>query len=63
MNIFLAIAKHSVKLANNVVESGALTSLVQCLEEFDPGVKESAAWALGYIAKHNEGIFCNIIKK
>ena len=27
--------------------------LVQCLEEFDPGVKESAAWALGYIAGHN----------
>jgi len=23
------------------------------LEEFDPGVKEAAAWALGYIAKHN----------
>jgi hypothetical protein len=30
-----------------VVDSGALDSLVQCLEEFDPGVKESAAWALG----------------
>ena len=27
-----------------------------CLEEFDPGVKESAAWALGYIARHNTGI-------
>ena len=26
-----------------------------CLEEFDPGVKESAAWALGYIARHNAG--------
>ena len=24
-----------------------------CLEEFDPGVKEAAAWALGYIARHN----------
>eukprot|EP00965_Chrysotila_dentata_P236340 6201265-Pleurochrysis_carterae.AAC.4 len=36
-----------------VVDSGALDSLVGCLEEFDPGVKESAAWALGYIARHN----------
>lgn len=26
---------------------------VACLEEFDPGVKEAAAWALGYIARHN----------
>jgi len=23
------------------------------LEEFDPGVKENAAWALSYIARHN----------
>lgn len=30
-----------------------------CLEEFDPGVKESAAWALGYIARHNAGKFIN----
>jgi hypothetical protein len=26
--------------------------LVVCLEEFDPTVKEAAAWALSYIAKH-----------
>lgn len=25
------------------------------MEEFDPTVKESAAWALGYIARHNGG--------
>jgi HEAT repeat protein len=30
-----------------------LAALVGCLEEFDPGVKEAAAWALGYIARHN----------
>ena len=29
--------------------------MVICLEEFDPGVKEAAAWALGYIARHNGG--------
>ena len=38
-----------------VVDSGALDALVICLEEFDPGVKESSAWALGYIARHNAG--------
>ena len=39
----------------SVVDCGALDALVICLEEFDPGVKESAAWALGYIARHNGG--------
>jgi 3-methyladenine DNA glycosylase AlkD len=29
-----------------------LDALVVCLEEFDPSVKESAAWALMQIAKH-----------
>ncbi len=37
------------------MNSGALNALISCLEEFDPGVKESAAWALGYIARHNGG--------
>lgn len=36
-----------------MVESGALDALVTCMEEFDPQVKESAAWALGYIARHS----------
>jgi hypothetical protein len=36
-----------------VIDSGALDSLVTCLEEFDPGVKEAATWCLGYIAGHN----------
>jgi len=40
-----------------VVDCGALDALVICLEEFDPGVKESAAWALGYIARHNTGVY------
>jgi hypothetical protein len=35
--------------------------LVPCLEEFDPTVKESAAWAIGYIAQHTPGIlFLNL---
>lgn len=47
------MAKHSPQLAQSVVDCGALDALVICLEEFDPGVKEAAAWALGYIARHN----------
>ena len=38
------------------MDCGALDALVICLEEFDPGVKEAAAWALGYIARHNSGV-------
>ena len=52
-----AVAKHSPELAQSVVDCGALEALVICLEEFDPGVKEAAAWALGYVARHNGGNF------
>jgi hypothetical protein len=45
--------RHSPQLAQAVIDSGALDSLVTCLEEFDPGVKEAATWCLGYIAGHN----------
>lgn len=38
------------------MDCGALDALVICLEEFDPGVKEAAAWALGYIARQNAGL-------
>ena len=41
----------------SVVDSGALEGLVICLEEFDPGVKEASAWAMGYIARHNGGAY------
>ena len=53
--VLRAVAKHSPQLAQSVVDCGALDALVICLEEFDPGVKEAAAWALGYIARHNAG--------
>jgi hypothetical protein len=42
-------------LAQAVVDSNALQTLVPCLEEFDPTVKEAAAWAIGYIAQHTAG--------
>lgn len=54
--VLRSIAKHSPQLAQSVVDSGALRALVQCLEEFDPGVKEATAWALGYIARHSSGM-------
>ena len=55
------MAKHSPELAQSVVDCGALEALVSCLEEFDPGVKEAAAWALGYIARHNEQLAQSVV--
>lgn len=46
--VLRSVAKHSPQLAQAVVDSGATDALVVCLEEFDPGVKEAAAWAIGY---------------
>ena len=37
------------------MDSNALETLVPCLEEFDPTVKEAASWAIGYIAQHTPG--------
>lgn len=51
-----SVAKHSPHLAKAVVNSGALDALVNCLEEFDPSVKEAAAWALACIAKHTHDL-------
>jgi hypothetical protein len=45
------VAKHSEHLAQAVIDAGALDALVTCLEEFDPSVKEGAAFALACIAK------------
>lgn len=53
--VLRAVAKHSPDLAQAVVDSNALETLVPCLEEFDPTVKEAAAWAIGYIAQHTQG--------
>lgn len=51
-----AVAKHSASLAQAVVDAGALEGLVLCLEEFDPSVKEAAAWALGNVATHSPSL-------
>jgi HEAT repeat protein len=59
--VLRAVAKHSPDLAQAVVDSNALETLVPCLEEFDPTVKEAAAWAIGYIAQHTPGKLALII--
>ena len=33
-----------------------------CLEEFDPTVKEAAAWALSYIAKHTPELAMAVVE-
>lgn len=54
--VLRAIAKHSPELALIVVDNDGLQTIVECLEDFDPQVKEAAAWALGYIARHNKSL-------
>jgi hypothetical protein len=56
-----AVAKHSPDLAQAVVDSNALDTLVPCLEEFDPSVKEAAAWAIGYIAQHTPTLAQHVV--
>ena len=51
-----AVAKHSPELAQAVVDAGSLAPLTHCLSEFEPSVKEAAAWALGYISRHTPGL-------
>jgi 3-methyladenine DNA glycosylase AlkD len=55
------VAKHSPDLAQAVVDSNALETLVPCLEEFDPSVKEAAAWAIGYIAQHTSTLAQHVV--
>ncbi len=57
-----AVARHSPNLAHAVVNSNALEALVSCLEEFDPAVREAAAWALAHIAKHEESLASAVVK-
>ena len=36
-------------------------ALVSCLAEFEPSVKEAAAWALGYIARHTPELAQDVV--
>lgn len=50
----ISSVSRSPELAKTVTNYGAISYLVKCLQEYDPTVKESAVWALGYIAKHTD---------
>ncbi|KAH1011210.1 hypothetical protein HUJ04_000627, partial [Dendroctonus ponderosae] len=52
--VLRSICKHNEKTAQSVVKNGGLQTLVYCLEDFEPAVKESAAWGIGYIARHSQ---------
>ena len=58
---YIASLVFSLHHLQAVVDSGALDALAICLEEFDPGVKEAAAWALGYIARHNAELAQSVV--
>ena len=53
--------KHSATLAEEVVKIEVLEPFVGCLDEFDTWVKEAAAWALGFNAKHNPELAHKVI--
>lgn len=50
------MAKHSSEMSSIIIQGGGLEAMVISMEDFDPGVKESAAWAIGYVARHNSGL-------
>lgn len=41
-------------MALTIVSEGGLEAMVLCLEDFNPSVMEAAAWAIGYISRHNQ---------
>ncbi|GLV45197.1 karyopherin alpha3 [Carabus blaptoides fortunei] len=48
-----AICKHNAETTEAVITSaGTLDALIMCLMDLDTSVRESAAWATGYIARH-----------
>ncbi|CAG9770782.1 unnamed protein product [Ceutorhynchus assimilis] len=51
--VIRSICKHNATMAEIVAKNG-LPTLVFCLEDFEPTVKESAAWGIGYIARHDK---------
>ena len=53
--VFRSAAKHSEILAQTVVDSGALSVIIdKCLSDFtDHPLQESAVWTIGNIAKHS----------
>lgn len=60
--VFRSVAKHSASLAQVVVDSKALESLVECMKESsDHPLQESAIWAIGHVAKHSEALASSVV--
>ena len=56
MMLIKSVSRQSEGLSKQVVESGGLEAIVTCLEDFDPGVKESAAFAVAAISSHTANL-------
>lgn len=61
--IIARVAHHGEKLAETLVKYDVISFLVKCLEEYDPTVKEAAAWGLGYISKHSEKLALKVVSE
>ncbi|XP_044000963.1 sperm-associated antigen 6-like [Aphidius gifuensis] len=61
--VLRSVVKHSPELAKLVVidDPIGMEAMIVCLEDFDPGVKESAAWAIGYVGKHNSDLAQSVV--
>ena len=51
--VLRSISKHSPELAESLEKTVGLQYVIECLEHFDPSVKEAAAWVIGNIAGHS----------
>ncbi|KAJ8917374.1 hypothetical protein NQ315_002398 [Exocentrus adspersus] len=51
--VLRSICKHNVDCANAVIAAGGLQTFIVCLEDFEAGIKEAAAWGVGYIARQD----------
>ncbi|GJQ81956.1 hypothetical protein Trydic_g20421 [Trypoxylus dichotomus] len=60
--VLRSLCKHDAEMASMVISSpGTLEALLICLEDFEPIVKENAAWALGYIARHSSYLAQSVV--
>lgn len=48
-------------MAKAVISSGGMDFVISALEEFDSGVKEGAAFVLGFTARHNLALATEVI--
>lgn len=55
-SVLRSVAKHNAKLAQSVVDANAVEPLLKCMDDFDPNVKENAAWVLNHIVTHNQSM-------